>query len=125
MEGYCIEDAHAHNETSAAKLPSKTFFVGSLFGHEKRLTESWFEGLAKKLGIGNVASSSSTEEEHANHNHKRKRSLDSFLAHNPGSRVRRGISRRAVDDHDHDHDKDKDGDHADEHSKNFNKTVSY
>ncbi|XP_027048293.1 zinc transporter ZIP14-like isoform X2 [Pocillopora damicornis] len=99
VQGYCIEEAHGHNETSS--LPSREFFMNELFENKTRLLEEDLEAIMKVLKIGKVESSGG-EDSHG-HNHRRRRSAGSLLSSSLESKTSHSVHRREVDDHAHAH----------------------
>ena len=100
VQGYCIEEAHGHNETSS--LPSREFFMNELFENKTRLLEEDLEAIMKVLKIGKVESSGGEEDSHG-HNHRRRRSAGSLLSSSLESKTSHSVHRREVDDHAHAH----------------------
>ncbi|XP_022804173.1 zinc transporter ZIP12-like isoform X2 [Stylophora pistillata] len=103
VQGYCIEEAHGHNETSS--LPSREFFIKELFENKTHLSEGDLEAIMKVLKIGK-AESSSGEDAHDHddgHKHRRRRSAGSLLSTSLGSKTPHSVHRRAVDEHGHGH----------------------
>ncbi|XP_022804198.1 zinc transporter ZIP14-like isoform X2 [Stylophora pistillata] len=103
VQGYCIEEAHGHNETSS--LPSRQFFIKELFENKTHLSEGDLEAIMKVLKIGK-AESSSGEDAHDHddgHKHRRRRSAGSLLSTSLGSKTPHSVHRRAVDEHGHGH----------------------
>ena len=87
VQGYCIEEAHGHNETSS--LPSREFFMNELFENKTCLLEEDLEAIMKVLKIGKVESSGG-EDSHG-HNHRRRRSAGSLLSESSLNKSSRSV----------------------------------
>ena len=100
VQGFCIEEGHAHNGTES-KLPSKEFFLKEIFGNKTHLLEDDLEKITKALKIGEPLTTSSSSDEHSDHDHdhRRRRSTD-FLSQQKLLKSRT-IRRRAADSHGH------------------------
>ncbi|KAK2570369.1 Zinc transporter ZIP10 [Acropora cervicornis] len=68
VQGFCIEEGHAHNGTES-KLPSKEFFLKEIFGNKTHLLEDDLEKITKALKIGEPLTTSSSSDEHSDHDH--------------------------------------------------------
>ncbi|XP_067022789.1 metal cation symporter ZIP14-like [Acropora muricata] len=102
VQGFCIEEGHAHNGTES-KLPSKEFFLKEIFGNKTRLLEDDLEKITKALKIGEPLTAASSSDEHSDHDHdhdhRRRRSTD-FLSQQKLLKSHT-IRRRAADSHGH------------------------
>ena len=125
VEGYCIKEAQ--NDTS--KLPPKTFFISTLFGGKKVMTETELEKVVEKLGIGKVSPTvephTDEEDDHAGHKHRRSINTEGYpqettATHNVHRRYMEA-DHHGHEEHGHEHEE---GSHGERHGDHFNSTVS-
>ena len=100
VQGFCIEEGHAHNETET-KLPSKEFFLKEIFGNKTHLLEEDLKNITKVLGIGEKSTASSSSDKHSDHAHKHRRRRSTDFLSQLKLLKSHSIHRRAVDSHGH------------------------
>ncbi|XP_074622315.1 metal cation symporter ZIP14-like isoform X1 [Acropora palmata] len=100
VQGFCIEEGHAHNGTES-KLPSKEFFLEEIFGNKTHLLEENLEKITKVLGIGEKSAAASSGDKHSDHAHKHRRRRSTDFLSELKLLKSHSIHRRAVDSHGH------------------------